>query len=367
MRYLSIIAALLSILIFSCDRFDHDFTAPAMVDYDADFFAPLESALNSVTAADMSALQAMYSQDYIHNGINRSERLGWFQSFLSQDPGAIFEISETQSSTVNSDNADVNWRLIVLAADQSVLADSTFIGERIIRQGSSWLLYGNQVCVQPGDKQLVIAEYFTFRTCPSCPAAEAELNNLQDIYPQNFIYLEHHTMMELAVPGDVTNQYYQAYSAPSAVFQGMEKVTGGLPESVSQYRNIVDQLVLVDEPINYNISNLAYTADEVSTVVSLQPNIDLPTQNLVLHFVLITDEVEYTNADGGALHNVVRAKVSQPLTSADLGVDIPLNLSVPSGLPQSFKVVVFAQNKPATFQNQSTIYGGIVREISQSR
>jgi hypothetical protein len=367
MRYLSIIVAVLALMLFSCDRFDHDFTAVEEVDFVQDFLQPLVLALEAASASDMSAMEAMYASDYIHNGVNRSERIEWMRSFWVQDNDATSYITNTTIQQIDADNALLNWRLTIEDSLDNVLADSLFVGERLVKRENKWLIWGNQTCVQPLDKQLVIVEYFTFRTCPSCPAAEAELNLIKDIYPHNFIYLEHHTMMELALPNDTTSQYYQAFSAPNAVFQGTEKVSGGSPESIGQYRSIVDELVTIDEPISYSINDLSHTSTDLSASISLIPKIELPEQNLVLNYVIITDEVDFTNVAGEPLHNVVRAKGSQEISATGDLSDIAIQLSMPDGLPQSFKLVVFAQYKPEVFQNNSSIYGGIIREISQSR
>nr|MDK2851174.1 hypothetical protein [Candidatus Cloacimonadota bacterium] len=366
MRYLNIIVAVFSLMLVSCDRFDHDFTAVEETDFVTDFVEPLVLALDAASAADMSAIEAMYATDYLHNGVNRSERIEWMRSFWVQDEGATASISDVLIQQIDANNALMNWRLWIMGSDQSILADSLFIGERLVRRDGKWLFWGNQTCVQPSDRQLVIVEYFTFRTCPNCPPAEAELNNIRLQYPDNFIYLEHHTQMELMLPGDNTYQYYQAYSAPTAVFQGTEKVSGGLPEDTAQYQGIVDQLLTINKPISYSIDNLVYAGQDLSATVSLTPLIELPSEDLVLNYVLITDEVGYTNIAGEPLHNVVRAKGSVEIsTSADL-TDIPIQLSVAEGLPQNFKLVVFAQHKPQVFQNNATIYGGIIREISQN-
>lgn len=367
MKYLLIITLILSLILVSCDRFEREFTDLGGVDLNTEFFLPLQHAFDIITVSDLSAIEDFYATDYLHNGVNKSERITWLQSFLNLDPNASFSVSDQSFAPLDEDNYVANWRLTISGLDREILADSLFVGERIIRQNDAWLFYGNQTCLQNTDKQLVIAQYFTFRTCPNCPPAEEKLQLLQQLYPDNFIYLEHHTMLELAVPGDATNQYYQAYSSPNVVFQGIEKVSGGNPDEVAQYQPIVENLITIDELIGYEITDLEIQGNTISAVVHLQPHIDLPRENLVLNYVIITDEVEYTNAEGAPLHNVVRAVGSSSLAELDLGVGIPLELTGHEPLPQNFKLVVFAQDKPAVFQNNATIYSGIVKSVSQSR
>ena len=365
MKYFSIILILLSLLLVSCDRFEHKFSTAPAEDMNTLFFSPLQGAFNRITASDISAVSDFYKEDYLHNGVNKSERLTWIQSFLNGNSGVTYTISEVSASLTDEHNAQANWRLIVSAANtKEVLADSLFMGEKLVKVDAHWLLYGNQACVQVNAKQLVIAEYFTFRTCPSCPPAEAKLQQLQNQYPENFIYLEHHTTMELALPGDQTPAYYSAFSAPVAVFQGMEKVGQSGATSLAQYQAIVDNLVQVDIPVYYTLSDVSINGNEITAQVVLASQIELQQADLVLNAVIITDEVEYQNVAGQPLHNVVRGKSSKSLAEVDINEAIPITVSATGSLPQNFKLIVFAQHKPSSFANSSTIYGGIVYPIS---
>lgn len=368
MKYLIITMIFASLLLVSCDRFDHDFTAVQTDDLNDLFFSPLQDAFDSITASDISALSALYKEDYMHNGVSKSERMSWIQGFLSDYSPVLFELSDVTYSVADENNAQANWRLVVSSLDtKEVLADSLFQGEKLVKVDAQWLLYGNQVCVQGNAKQLVIAEYFTFRTCPNCPDAEAKLQELQYQYPENFIYLEHHVSMELVLPDDQTNLYYSAYAPPVTVFQGMEKVSQSNPASLSQYQAIVDNLVQVDIPVQYTLSDVNVNGNELSANVSLDAQIELQQADLMLSAVIITDEVEYQNYAGQLLHNVVRGKSSISLAATDLSESIPITVSAVEPIPQNFKLIVFAQHKPSSFNNNSTIYGGIVHPISLTK
>ncbi len=365
MKYLSIALILVSLLLVSCDRFEHKFSTAPATDLNTLFFSPLQDAFASITATDISAVSGFYKEDYLHNGVNKSERLTWIQSFLNGKSGVSYTVSEVSYSLADEHNAQANWRLTISALNtKEVLADSLFMGEKLVKVDAHWLLYGNQACVPDIAKQLVIAEYFTFRSCPSCPPAEAKLQQLQNQYPENFIYLEHHTTMELALPGEQTAAYYGAYSAPVAVFQGMEKVGQSNAASLSQYQAIVDNLVQVEVPVYYTLGNVNISGNEITAQVFMTPQIELQQADLVLNAVIITDEVEYQNVDGQPLHNVVRGKSSKSLAATNLGEGISIAVSAAGSLPQNFKLIVFAQHKPSSFANSSTIYGGIVYPIS---
>ncbi|HRX75974.1 MAG TPA: hypothetical protein P5342_00840 [Candidatus Cloacimonadota bacterium] len=363
-RYLILTLSLLLLLLASCDRFEHSFAPPTQTDFEADFFNPLQTAFNIISAGNLSAIEAMYSQDYLHNGLNRADRLAWIESFLDESQ-VSFEVLDPEASSIDESNAVANWRLRI-SSGSSVLADSSFVGENLQQVDGHWLLKGNSVCIQNPMKQLVIAEYFTFRTCPNCPPAEAKLQALQAMYPNNFIYLEHHVTMELALPEDQTYMYYQAWSQPSAVFQGMDKVNESSDQSLAQYQSIVDSYTQIDEPIDYEVISLLPEGNEVIGNVKLTPKTDIDFSDVVLNYVIISDEYEYTNYAGNPLHNVVRAKYSHSLAGVDLSQPIPFSFSTSEDLPEFYTLVIFAQKKPAVFQNNATIYGGVQVNIIPS-
>jgi hypothetical protein len=360
---LILLIGLLLLVLAACDRFDHEFTAPQAVDVDAEFFAPLATAFTAVSNSGVDAIRAFYAEEFMHNGVDKSERLAWIDSFLGG--GEIsFVISDTQSSTFDNNNGVVNWRLQIIGPDaKAVLADSLFSGEKIRREGEGWVLEGNKVCTGPQSKQLVIAEYFTFDTCPNCPPSEAKLHQLQTQYP-NFIYLEHHIANSLLVPGNDTSGYYSAYSAPSAVFQGAAKVIGSSAAALADYESIVGSLVTVDEPISYELSNITHNAQQISATVHISPNISIDMTDVHLSYLIITDEVTQTNINGDPLHNVVRAVGRTALAGQNLEQGIPISLQMTNGLPSNYKLVVFAQYRPQTYVNNATIYGGIVHSVS---
>jgi hypothetical protein len=224
------------------------------------------------------------------------------------------------------------------------------------------LLEGNKVCIQD-PKQLVIAEYFTFDSCPNCPPAEAKLNELQEAHP-NFIYLEHHIANTLLVQGNDTANYYSAFRAPTAVFQGMSKVTGSDDEQLDAYESIVSYLVSENRSIEIELQNISANSQEISTLVMLNPLEELDLTDMYLNYVIITDEVSQTNVNGEPLHNVVRAVGRSLLIPNDLTTGKQISLSTSGAMPSNYKLVVFVQYRPPSFTNESRIYDGIVHSVS---
>ncbi len=362
MRFLIVLLGILLLLgAVSCDRFEHKFTNP-FGDEEVQILIDLELALAQVSAEDQSPLADIYAENYIHNGVNKADRMAWFGAFFTEAEDVSFRLLETHGDNLDDTTSVINWRLQVLSGE-SVLADSIFTGERARFDGTRWLLQGNGVCTGATPKQLVIAEYFTFRTCPNCPQAEAKLYELEQQY-DNFIYLEHHTMMELMVPGNDTYSYYGNNPAPSAVINGQYLVNGSSDAALGAYESLVAQEAAIDAPIIYGISDISQGGGVMlSANVSLDLQMPIDMQNLYLNYVLITNDVSYTNIQGQPLHNVVRAVGRKSLAGQNLQ-EIPISLHVSSGIPSNARLVVFVQYRPENFDNDAKIYGGAVVAVN---
>lgn len=361
------IISLLALLLLAgaCDRYDHDFSDLPTGDVDSleSFLSIVEHYFSILNRDNFANIEALYAEDYIHNGVDKSERLAWIESFLDE-PGVLFEVSDKAWNHIIDNHGVVNWRLKVLSPDaKAVLADSLFVGEKVRYGDEGWVLLGNQACVPDESKKLVIAEYFTFDSCPNCPPAEAKLNELQEAHP-NFIYLEHHIANTLLVQGNDTANYYSAFGAPTTVFQGMSKVTGSGDEQLDAYESIVSYLVSENRSIEIELQNISANSQEISTLVMLNPLEELDLTDMYLNYVIITDEVSQTNVNGEPLHNVVRAVGRSLLIPNDLTTGKQISLSTSGAMPSNYKLVVFVQYRPPSFTNESRIYDGIVHSVS---
>lgn len=367
-HYLVILLVVVVMGISSCDRFDHNFVPDEQENFATELFEPLEADFNISTAADLSPAMAHYADDYQHFGVTKNEWQTLLETYLAGVADPQFEVTFSNVQQQNDTEALASWRLLITdPATKAVLADSLYSAERLRKVDGKWLLRGNQNTCNPVNKQLVIAEYFTFDTCPGCPDAEVKLHDLELQYPGQFIYLEHHIMNELHLPHDNTNLYYNVFSAPTSVFQGKEKVSQSNATSLALYQSHVDALVQIDEPIRYQLVNATISGRDLNASVRLLPQITLDQANLELSYVLIEETSDHTNANGDPLHNVVRALGSQSLTGVDLNEPVSISLSSTVDLPTDLKLVVFAQHKPTPFANNSTIYGGLVHSFSRIR
>ncbi len=360
-----IILLALILLAAGCDRFTHEFRPPESTDFGAALFTPMDAALDAAGTDGVSAVMDFYADNYLHFGITRTDRQMWLEDIYTLDPGALAQVSLLASEQQTDTLAVANWRLLITSADtRTVLADSTFTGERLVKRANRWLLKGNQmVCSVPNPNQHVVLEYFTFLGCPNCPPVEAKLHELQLQYGDQLSYLEHHTTAPLAVPGDGTYAYYgqpTALPLPSTIFQGQTVLPGSSTETLDSFGPLVASLATIETPIRY--SNLLFNTDgdQVTGSVRITPLLDgFSLQDKALSAVLIEKESVFTNTQGEHMRNIVRGKSVISLASADLDEPVPFSVSAVSPRPDDLSLVIFVQHKPTAFANNATILGGV--------
>jgi hypothetical protein len=142
----------------------------------------------------------------------------------------------------------------------------------------------------------------------------------------------------------------------------MDKVTQSSAASLAQYQNLVDNYVQIDTPIRYQIHTTpTIEGRNLSGAVKLTPLTDLDQSDMVLNYVIYEEESSFSNimTPNVPLRHVVRAKGSISLNGVNLNNPIDISLTSTVDLPEDIKLVVFAQKKPASFQNNATIYGGL--------
>ena len=360
-----VLAALLVIpllMISGCDRFKHDFVPPTQVDFTQVVFTPLQTAFNSGGIQSVNNVMAFFTDDYLHNGITKTERRAWLEGIYAQIPNPTVTVTLISSEQVSANGANANWRLLILSPTRDVLVDSTFTGDTLLNQDAAWKIRGNRAaCSVPNPKQTAVLEYFTFYGCPNCPPVEAKLHELQLEHIGRLIYMEHHTSGPLAVPGDPTYSYYAPGAVPVTVFQGVSKVAGSSEDVLAGYDPLVNGLLAQDSPMLYQ--NLLYTQSGQNVSGSIRL---IPTQNdftqadLYLGVALIEKTSSYNNTQGVPLRNVVRGKALVDLRSADLTQPVSFSVNaVGTTMPDDLSLVVFAQRRPVPYTNNATILSGI--------
>lgn len=141
-RYLYIAIIVIALFMTSCDRFEHTFKA---IDFSLEIFTPLQNSLN--TGSDLIGVMSFFTDDYLQNGISKADRQTWLQGFLSKADSASFEIDLLEHEVIYENESDtlatINWRLRIRDNGYALIADSTFIGDRIVKRNNKWLIRGN--------------------------------------------------------------------------------------------------------------------------------------------------------------------------------------------------------------------------------
>ena len=362
--YLLIILAALGL--GSCDRFDHAFTPAETVDFATQLFTPLQEGYNLVTANDLSPAMAFYADDYSHYGFSKADWEATLHNIIVGVENPQFEVILSETQMENETNAYANWRLIISdPASKAVLADSSFVGERLKKQDGQWLLRGNQsACNPPLAKQHIIVEYITNVGCSYCPPVEAKLHELRLMYPNQFTYITHQISGPVAI-NDPLYAYYNAYSAPVSIIQGKHKLASGTSDILAQYTPLVQSMINVDTPMNYSIVNTAVSGNNLTGSVILIPvDNNFPQENLVLNLAIIDRVSTATNVEGDPLTNIVIARKRINLSTTDLSQPVAFDFSANVAIPNDASLVIFAQRTPATFANDAYIYSGIELQLS---
>lgn len=359
-------AALLFTL--GCDRFTHTFEPPVIIDFQSELFTPLQTAFSGQPEAGLDAVMDYFADDYLHFGLTKFDRRTWLQGIYAAQPEAEATVSLLNSEELSDSTAVANWRLKITAQrDTTVLADSTFTGERLALRGGHWLLRGNRLSAPlPTPQQHIVVEYFTFMGCPSCPPVEAKLHELQLEHPDRLSYVEQHISGPLNVYGDDSNIYYGVSSVPFSVIQGETSLAGSTQAVLDEYDTQVNALLDTESPIRYTILDAGIDGTFVSGSVDLQVLEEgFSQENLWLYYVLIEKESSYTNTWGQHLRNVIRARGRKNLSAANLDEPVSFNFECLVPLPDDPALVLFVQTRPDTFANNSPVHGGI--EIPLSR
>jgi len=359
--------AVLLLGLVSCDRYEHAFNPGAQVDFAEELFTPLQTGFDNVTSDNLSSGMAFYAEDYFHYGLNKSEWEAELHTMLTGVANPVFEVSFSATGMLDANNAVANWRLIISdPATKVVLADSNYVGERLIKQNNQWLLRGNQqACNPPAAKQPVIVEYITNVGCSYCPAVEAELHELAMFNPGKLIYLTH----QLSGPVMITDPlfaYYSAFSAPVSIIQGQFKLSSGTEDVIAQYEPLINSQLSVDSQMDYQFINTLVSGNNLSGSVQLTPKeTGFDQSNLVLNLVIIDKISTATNVSGDPLTNIVIGRNRIDVSSQDFGSPITFNFNANVSIPDDAALVVFAQKTPSVFANNAVIYSGLEIPINR--
>ncbi|MEA2095736.1 MAG: PKD domain-containing protein [Candidatus Cloacimonadota bacterium] len=177
----------------------------------------------------------------------------------------------------------------------------------------------------------VIVELFTGQWCSNCPNAEEALHNLRMQYGSRFSYVEYHIGDQLA--GDFTDifSYYpNTGTLPLGIVNGNAHIVYSAP-CVEEVQTEIETAIipLLQEPISVLLSDLQINLTDTLLTTSVQIELDpsISTDNLSLVAVLMEDYNEdYPNHHGDPHHNIVLKRITVDISTFNL--DNPVNFEI---------------------------------------
>mgnify|MGYP000942177726 FL=1 len=86
-----VLVVLAALFVAGCDRFAHNFQPPEEVDLQTGLFDPLNQALQNQPEAGIESVMVHFADDYLHFGLNKSDRRAWLEGIFQAQPNAISE------------------------------------------------------------------------------------------------------------------------------------------------------------------------------------------------------------------------------------------------------------------------------------
>ncbi len=198
--------------------------------------------------------------------------------------------------------------------------------------------------------RVVLAELFTGSECGPCLAADAAYDKLLERYSRTELaVLEYHLHIPRPDPMANTNtesraKFYQVFSTPTSIINGVDKVLGGGPRVASksafeEYCAAIEQDIA--EPPRTTISlsdNIAGNEIHLSVNTTVD---DDTSSHLKLFVVLAEDKIHYQGSNTVAVHRFVVRKIASPLDGVDFTngsamLETTLNISAVSDSLKSY-------------------------------
>ena len=342
----------IAFIITACDVLDHDPYDNAGIEL---FFGDLSVALTEIHKDDVSAVMALYSDDYSNNQLSKAD-------IADKYNGVFYTLSDslTFSAKLVEYNKyfDVTWDLTIGWEEEAVQRDTTYTFHDVLRKESTgFMLYGNQVNPPALDptKPVVFVEFGTSQSCGNCPAASAELSDLQMQYGEQLIFVEY-CYNQPATPEHFYvdwASYYGAYAQPSAMFQGNYLVQGGAPDQLVEYNQRYNQIV--EGTPQAFVTSLDATTEPglviVGTTLDIGPGI--PASNLYLRAAVVDEHPEvYYSSGHEPIHNLVFGLSEMAITGSDY-YEMEIEYDYYDQLPQHSKVVVWVQTRTDIYDNET--------------
>lgn len=190
----------------ACNRFDDNLGPSVSADslfvtFVNDFETDIQNAINNNS---INTIMNLYSDDYLNQGYMIDDVEAFYNGILNETD-VVVETEIIESLT----------KFSCRFYTQSSRMDTTIV-EYVEQQGNSFIVTGDGVNPKPYDT-FVLVEFFTARTCSSCPNSAAKLHELESVIDGKFAYIEYNTLTDPAENYNAKdyygyNQYLQSHS-----------------------------------------------------------------------------------------------------------------------------------------------------------
>jgi len=276
---------------------------PTEADFIADFSA---QAVSLLRANEIDELLTFYASDYLNELKTYAEMEEFYRSI---------EWSPTVEVEVIPRIARDDGSYYITIADAGETYEWTdFVGKR----GDKFLWIGDQVT----PKQIVLVEAFTGLDCQYCPNASQKLQEIHEIYPDKFIYIEY-----FSKTGDYLRLYNRferernywggVPSEPFTVFHGEQTLLGGTSIVLVNYQPYITSLIDKDATIFLKDLQGSREGDTISGSVKIIIN-ETNTEHLYLHYAIYEEYVQsraFNYAPTIPVSHAVRARDYKPLVN----------------------------------------------------
>jgi thiol-disulfide isomerase/thioredoxin len=349
-RFLVLIAVSISLVMTSCDRFEHTFEVKNSQDLE-EFKTNFKDNVANVSNGSLEQLRAMFCDDYQNDEYNKDGII----DFITFNPVDCLISFEADSINFVS-GVEFSYILRKKTIDTQQIVMDTLLTDYIINENGNIKFYGNQY-----GKQKVLAELFTATWCPNCPYSEDALHELQLKYSSKLIYVEYHAYDEL-MPTPVLDAYdfYNATAYPSVFFQGEDSIEDGHPGISEEMNTIIEPYYQTSGNVSILIKKYSENGNNLNAEIKY--NSSLNTDNLYLKYVVMDKlNSDYHNMSGEDLHNV--ALSGGKIALSENSETINLDLGNKSNIPDDASLVVWIQKMGSSYDSNSKIYNVMEKMI----
>lgn len=354
MKKTLLLLSVLLVLLWGCDRFDHDFAAntssQSFSTFKTEFKTTMQTAFQNQNLANLLAL---YSDDYLNNGSTKADMQVSFESIMQQASASL---------TISVSGDENSFVYTITDGTKSVNQTFTDVAKLV---NDKWVLYGNQII--PTVKMPVFIELMTSEFCSNCPLAEHKLHQMQ-VENEDIIYLEYQWWYANQGALNINNdfvEYYGLSSAPTAIFNGGNLITGTEQTALDTYPTNAG--LIAEQDAKLELTNLEVVSIEGLTLtakVKLNNFGQVGYTNLKLKAAVIDRYMtEFLNYNDEPLYNTVIAKADKAIIEADnnnfITIEVDLStvhenlLNDGQVLPEDSSLVVWAQTIEPTYNNQT--------------